>query len=207
MRHRVRFVLAAIAAGCLLLAVGGPAGAGRLSLSNQSIRWTFAEYANRNGEITISCELTLEGSFHSRTFAKVREALLGSITRATVRTPCRGGWGDMRFLSETLPWHLRYAAFTGTLPRIASVAVDVTNWAWSYPGLSGDCLYRSTVEAPARWIMNREAGGGITSVRADESIAVPRFAGGILCAPSINYSGTGRMTLQGTANAVSVTLI
>jgi len=208
MRDRIRFVLALCAASCLLLALGGTAGARNLSLSNQSIRWAFPEYSSTNAGITISCEVTLEGSFHTRTFAKVAGSLIGFITRAVVRPGCRGGWGDMRFLTETLPWHLRYASFSGTLPRVTSVTVDLVNWAWNYPGLGATCLYRSTAAEPARWIMNRETTTGtITSVRADESIAVPFFSGELACASSINYRGTGSMTLLGTSNAISVTLI
>jgi hypothetical protein len=207
MRQRMRFAVGLTAAACLLLAVAGSASANRLSLSNQSIRWTFLEYTSVNGGIRISCELTLEGSFHSRTFAKVRGALIGYINRASVRPGCRGEWGDMVFLSETLPWHVRYASFSGTLPRITSASVDIANWAWNYRGLSEVCLYRSTSERPARWILNRGESGAVTSIRADETIAVPFFSGGPFCARSINYSGTGSVSLTGTTNAITVTLI
>lgn len=208
MRHRTRFAVGMVAAGFLLLALVGHASANRLSLSNQNIRWSFVEYSSTNAGITISCELTLEGSFHSRTITKVRGALVGFINRASVRPGCRGEWGDMRFLTETLPWHTRYVGFAGTLPNITSITLDVIGYSWSYPGLGmGPCLYRSTVEGPARWILARESRGAVTSVRADESIAVPLARGEGLCASSINYRGVGTVSLAGTTNAISITLI
>lgn len=208
MRYSTRLALAVLAAGCMLLALSGAAGANRLSLTNQSIRWTFAEYSDTNAGIRISCEVTLEGSLHSASFAKVSGALIGYVNRASVRSPCRGEWGDMHFLTETLPWHMRYHAFAGTLPAITSATVDLVGWAWNYPGLGmGPCLYRSTPENPARWILGRERNGAITSVTADSTIAVRLFSGELSCASTINYEGTGSMTVAGSSTLVTLTLI
>jgi hypothetical protein len=193
---------------CALLAATGLASASRLSVSNRNIRWTFARYTSNNAGIEISCELTLEGSFHSNTITKVRGTLIGHMNRTSVRSGCSGGWGDMRFLNESLPWHITYQSFSGSLPSITAVTVDVIGFSWNYRGLGGGtCLYRSTTAGPARWILNREAGGLITGVRADETIAVPFAGGEITCAESINYRGLGRVSLTGTTTAIRVTLI
>jgi hypothetical protein len=195
------------AAACLLLALSGSAGANRLSVNSQSMRWTFTEFSSNNAGINIRCAVTLEGSFHSRTIAKVRGALIGSINRASVRSGCAGEWGDMVFLAESLPWHLRYRSFAGTLPRITSVSTDIVGFAWSYPGLGrGPCLYRSTAERPAGFILNLGAEGGARSVTADPTTPVP-LVSGLLCAETINYAGTGAVTQVGSTSAVSVTLI
>ena len=208
MRRRARFAVGLTAAACLLLGVSGSAGANRLSLSNQSIRWTWVEFSSNNAGIDIRCAVTLEGSFHSRTFTKVRGALVGFINRASVRPSCAGGWGDMRFLSETLPWHIRYRSFAGTLPRITAVTIDVVGFSWNYPGIGrGPCLYRSTAESPAGFILNRAETGAISSISADPTTAVPRFSGEITCNETINYSGSGAVSVTGTSTAISVSLI
>ena len=114
----------------------------------------------------------------------------------------------MRFLTETLPWHITYHAFAGTLPAITSATVDVVGWSWNYPGTGMQpCLYKSTTAGPARWILERERGGAITAVRADETITVPLFSGEVTCASTINYRGTGSMTVAGSSTLVTLTLI
>lgn len=209
MRHRRGLMLGLFAVVGLLAALGGQATANRLSLSNQSFRIMYREYSSNNGAVEIICSLTLEGSFHSRTLAKVRGGLIGYVTRAGTTHPCSGGYGDMTFLSETLPWHVHYLSFTGTLPRISAVTIDVVGWSWDYPEIGGVgvCLYRSTEAGPARFILNREAGGVVTSVGADPGITVPKFRGGILCAETINYRGTGSLSLLGTTTPIRITLI
>lgn len=206
MRRRVRFALGIALGGCLLLALSGSAGANRLSVSNQSMRWVFTAFSSNNAGIEIVCPLTLETTFHSRTFTKTSGSLIGYMTRATVATPCGGGWGDMAFLSETLPWHVRYVSFTGTLPNITSVRVNIIGFSWSYPGLGrGPCLYRSTEAGPAPFILNLSA-GRVTSVTAAPA-AVPLANAGLLCAETISYSGSGTVSLTGTTNPISISLI
>jgi hypothetical protein len=206
-RNGTRFAIGMIAAAYVLLALSGSATANRLSLSNRNIRWMYTEYTSTNNAgVSISCAVTFEGSFHSATLAKVRGALIGHLTRVTSRSGCSGG-GDIVFLAETLPWHLRYASFAGTLPNISSISVDVIGFAWRYPGFGGTCLYRSTAEGPARFILNRGPEGGVRTVTADPTVGVPFVSGEFICPETINYRGTGTMSLLGTTNTITVTLI
>jgi hypothetical protein len=78
--------LSALCAALLLALAVGASSAGRLSLSNQNLRFTFTEFIMRVGESSDICQLTLEGSFHNRTVAKALGTLIGYITRAVAGT-------------------------------------------------------------------------------------------------------------------------
>jgi hypothetical protein len=111
---------AAIAAGLLALAVS-TAVARTFSLDNQDFRWTFNNIELAMGELVTTCKLTLEGSLHSRTIAKVAGSLIGHVT--SVRTgECAPA---VTILTETLPWHVRYQSFSGRLPDTTLVLVSV----------------------------------------------------------------------------------
>jgi hypothetical protein len=105
-----------------LMALGTTtAGARSLSLSNQNIRITFNDLEFRASEIRNDCHVTLEGSFHTRTFAKVAEALVGYLTRVMTGQCTQG----VTLLAETMPWHVRYQGFAGTLPNITTVIAKI----------------------------------------------------------------------------------
>jgi hypothetical protein len=72
---------------------------------SQQFRETFNDIESSFGEIRNDCRLTLEGSLHARTIAKVAGALLGYITRFATGQCTQG----TTILTETLPWHVRYA--------------------------------------------------------------------------------------------------
>jgi hypothetical protein len=99
--------------------------------------------------ITISsCPITLEGSFHSATISKVANALIGHVSRASIGACSTEGRASI--LAETLPWHVRYRGFTGTLPTISGVGLSIVGMAWRITRipLFGECLSRSTAERP-----------------------------------------------------------
>jgi len=117
---KLQKTLIAIAGATVLLGVVvASAVAGRLSSSSQTMRATFSRWDISGGFGTVECALTLEGSFHSRSIAKVSSSLIANITSATVGTCPRG---SATILVGTLPWELRYRAFSGALPNITSVA-------------------------------------------------------------------------------------
>lgn len=99
------------------------ASARNLSTSNQSISgmWSSLRFGGAFGEAT--CRLTLEGSMHSRTMQKVNGSLVGYITSAILGSCATGA---ATILQETLPWHMRYAGFQGTLPNITSFIIQTT---------------------------------------------------------------------------------
>jgi hypothetical protein len=209
MRFFRRPALAVLSALVLAGALAGVSSANRLAFSSNTWRaaWSMA------GEPPpgfISCPFTLEGSFHSRTLSKVAEALIGYVTRATVaEVSCRGG--KMRFLPERLPWHVRYASFTGTLPNITSITARIIGLSvlgeWNeIPGTQ--CLYVSTATRPARFILGRSTTTGvITEFRMDETAVIPKTSGGALCHPEIFLSGLTAPTVLGSTATITVTLV
>ena len=131
MNKHLKHHIAAITAATTLLALLATAAPARnFSTSNQNVRvvWTELEFA---ALVTITCSLTFEGSFHYRSIVKRERALIGYITAAIVRRPCRNGeaWAAngreshprLGTLANTLPWHITYEGFAGTLPNITSI--------------------------------------------------------------------------------------
>lgn len=130
MRTSLKLGVAALAATLLLSAAVGSASAGKLSINNQNLRITFSRLEFSASEFTIRCSVTVEGSFHTRTMAKVVGSLVGAITKSTVKQEtCTGGSaasfnGIERYngttTPNTLPWHLTYEGFTGELSGSSS---------------------------------------------------------------------------------------
>lgn len=223
MRSRFTPLLIGLGAA-LMLAVGvGSAQARRFELSEQHIRAVWTRLAFNWGE-AIECPVTLEGSFHSKVFSKVSGALIGYITSAnTVKgmANCVGGWG-MLFLTEeegftgalnTLPWHIRYDSFEGTLPAIAGLHVDVVNFSIRFRRVEGGttirCLYKSLETSPVKFIFRVAAGGTVTGLQADESAEIFWNSGEAFCARRGHFVRTplGTVTKQGETAAVIVRLV
>jgi hypothetical protein len=105
------------------------------------------------------CRVTFEGSFHSRTFSKVARALVGYITSAIVaEAGCTGG--SARALPTTLPWHLQYASFTGTLPDITGIRLRVVGAGFQIQEPIVTCLYRTSEAEPLFVIAHRNTETG-----------------------------------------------
>jgi hypothetical protein len=126
------------------------------------------DFINSEAGVTLRCPLTMEGSVHSRTLAKVGGSLIGYITRAAfAESSCSGSTWRVR--TETLPWHVTYLGFTGTLPNITYVWVntrtgfDVTATFFGFPVR---CSYRA---GTAKGTFARESGGALTSAEVDAS--------------------------------------
>ena len=122
MHRYAKLLLASLTATAILALAVGSASANRLSFSARTFRASWTELAFSGGGSTITCPVTLEGSFHSFTITKTTGALVGYVTRASVNgesRSCTGGTATIR--QERLPWHIRYRGFTGTLPRISAI--------------------------------------------------------------------------------------
>jgi hypothetical protein len=192
-----KLLLAVVGATVLFGALATTASARSLSTTATSITATFAsaEFTGLFG--TTRCALTLEGTQHSRTIAKSPGSLIGFITRARLGA-CANGAATL--LTETLPWHVQYGSFAGTLPRITSFTTNVVGSAFRVRETGGiTCLVRSTAGEPSRGIYNRNTTtGAITSATLGGSIR----SGG----ECFNQPGT----LGGTSNSITantVTLI
>jgi hypothetical protein len=206
MRNRSTLVFAALAAAIVLAALVGAASAHRLAMSSQSFRATWTEFRFiETGTRVIRCKLTLEGSFHSRTLSKVLEQLIGYVTRATTET-CTGG--SVEFLPSTLPWHVRYDGFSGTLPRITEIHIRVIGFSFRFPnGTGGFCLYESSVVQPLIIWLQIAATGVENDMKADEAAEIP-LTSGALCGTNEDVAGTSSsFTVLGGTAAITVTLV
>jgi hypothetical protein len=113
MRTSARLGLTALLAALLLSAAVSTASARNLEQSNQNIRVTYSRIEFQSPLVTIRCNLTLEGSFHSRTIPKRERLLVGAITRATIQnTNCTNG----TMVVLRLPWHITYEASPAHYP-------------------------------------------------------------------------------------------
>lgn len=211
------------AALMLALAVSA-ASARNLSSSSQTFRvvWNPLTFASEAGTPEIRCRVTLEGSFHSRSIAKVARALIGSITRAIVGRPCErntawafNGTETNETLGNTtlptsLPWHLTYENFSGTLPNITRIGLLLDRARFllraTILGFPVLCTYTLNAAAGrnAAGIAEREVGGALTTLAADPSRLISSDTGGC---PSGRFSGSGPVTVLNSAARITVTLI
>lgn len=208
MGHRSMTAIASVVAALALALVVGSASANRLSYSEQSFRiiWSRLIFSESGGGFPINCPVTLEGSFHQRTFAKTRDLLAGYITNAVVNNAgCTEGHATI--LRASLPWHVTYQSFTGTLPGITGVRYNLIGAAFQIePGLGLSCLASSSSRSPAAGTASREMGGNITSLQPDSTLAIP--VTGALCPESGIFSGSGEVFVLGsTERRVRLSLI
>jgi hypothetical protein len=216
---RSKLVLAGLTAALLMGLALGSASANRLSLSNRLIRITWANlrFFHEGGGINPSyeCPVTLEGSFHSATIAKVRDVLMGFITRGVVKSESCSTNGRATILQERLPWHVTYESFSGTLPNIRTASIRIHGMAIGEemllePRTRTTCLYadRVRVEESARAEFIREEGGNITGLAWDTNIRIPRFTDGGSCPPRMGFEREGQVFLLGSSSTrIRLTLI
>jgi hypothetical protein len=214
MRNRSKLLLTALTAAFVLSIAVGSASANRISISAQDFdaRWSHLVFTTDSGT-SLSCPLTLQGSFHSRTIGKVPNALIGFVSRASVRGQnsagnCTGATATV--LTATLPWHITYRSFTGTLPSVTGINVNLIGFSWQVqPGESLTCLARSTTTSP---LINRVnvSGGRAISLSVDPAGEIPLASGLGFCAwgGSIHFEGpTASLTRLASTASITVTLI
>ncbi len=146
MYKRTASIATAFAAiGILLLGVS-TASANRLSVDDRTFRGSFAAInVSAAGSNAATCPMTLAGTFHSSTIAKVARSLIGHITTASLGRCSTGG---ATILRETLPWHVTYRSFTGTLPNITAMATNIVGLSMSVQVGGETCLLRTTTTNP-----------------------------------------------------------
>jgi hypothetical protein len=202
---RCRLLMMALGAATLLCVGVAGASARSFSTSTQTFRAIYRpflpeepmreEERNEQFEITSElatiyrCRLTLEGSFHARSIAKVAGALIGYVNRATL-AEC--AFLSTRLLTETLPWHVRYRLFSGVLPNIATLSTSVIGLSMSVtePMFRTTCLGRSTAEEPFILTWVREPSARLREAEITGSITT----GNCPFAPiRLRFSGTTRV--------------
>lgn len=206
MRAARWILLATSLAAALLTAAVGYASGNRLSVSNRNIRvvWSKINFTDAGRVTNLECDVTIEGSFHTNTITKTRGALIGYVSRAPQPQNCVGGGATL--LQESLPWHIRYDSFTGSLPRVTGERLQIVLVAFRF-NVGFECLYRSTAAEPMFGIANIEPNGLVTGLTLDNATTVPRAEGSIFCPASGRFENTGRVTLLGSTTNLSVRLI
>jgi hypothetical protein len=212
MRHRSKLMLAGLTAALAFGAFVSASSANRIALSGQQFRATWNNLKFR-GFVIVECHVTIEGSFHSRTISKVLEALVGYVSRVTVdETRCTNG--SARALTETLPWHIRYGGFTGTLPIITGINLRLVGGRFlvQVAGIApAKCLYQSSATSPMKGIVNRNTATGVaSSLRVEEPSAIPFTSGtsSFACGNSGVLEGTTNGLSEGpTSTSIVVTLV
>jgi hypothetical protein len=209
MRKRRSWAIGCVAAALLLLAVS-TATATRLEFPkgerNFRVTWSSLELGTELG-VWARCAVTLDGSFHSRTISKVAGALIGVVTRTTL-TGC-----SATVLTETLPWHVAYGGFVGTLPTISSMTMSLASVSINVRSLL-TCLVRTTSTNPLKLIAEtavwaeelEQPGGGyiFSSMRADERATIP--LSGACTGLNGRVAGRGTPTQLGSTAKVRMSL-
>jgi hypothetical protein len=203
-----KLLLATVGATVLLGALVASASARNFSVSNQNISamWSSVHFTGPFGGLA-DCHLTLEGSLHSRTIAKVAGSLIGYITRAILGR-CEAGTATIE--QERLPWHISYSGFEGALPNITSIFIHVVGASFHVRTTEGiTCHVLTTATEPARGILHRST----ATHEITETGIEGRIRAGGEC---LNATGTlstapessGAFSLLGTSNVrISVSLI
>src|SRR5215207_8133225 len=222
MRMSVKLILTALAASLLLAAVVSTASAASLSTSNQNIRatWTSLEFEGTGTGLFIRCQVTLEGSFHSRTIAKVARSLISAITKGQVKQEtCTNGRGatfngveryNGTTSPNTLPWHLTYESFTGTLPAIATVSVLLQRFRFgiTVAGLCTGQFGSETDRITAAASLSAEGNiNALTPTEGRNSASLIRRDAGLACPAVGLMRSAGSVMLLGNTTPIRITLI
>jgi hypothetical protein len=200
MHIRSKLAIAALAATALMALAVSSASARRIATTEQNFLASWSAGSPLNFEAAgnnIRCPVTLDGSFHSRTLSKVCGQLVGYINQAIVaNSACTNGHATA--LTETLPWHIRYFRFSGTLPIITLISIQLIGARFQIETAGGTkCLPTTSAEHPAVGNINvtqEELG----ALKATELVALPEFtiplSGGFAC----SLAGSGRFSGGGS---------
>lgn len=203
--------IATITAFILALGVQA-ASANRLSTSESRVRVVWSSLRLIASEVTVECPITLEGSFHSATIRKVVGALVGLVSRASVRGASGAGnctSGTTTIFQESLPWHIQYGGFGGTLPRLSSVRLLVIGARLRVDpaGALPACNTTGTQANPGVGDILIEPNGLVTGLRTNESAVIPLESGFCPFGSESSYAGLATITRQGSTGNISVRLI
>jgi len=224
MRFTLKVTLVALAAAAVLAGAVGGASASRLSVSNQNFRvvWAPLEFQEPGG-LGIRCNITMEGSFHTRTIAKVARSLIGFITRANVaQETCRDNlfgfaaraiaWNGTETslgstIPQSLPWHVTYESFSGTLPAITGVRLLLRGVRFTLEIPARSCLASyGTPETNLEGTVNISSGEATTLTPGATAAPRQELIRGE-CPTSGRFGGNGTITLLGAATRIRITLI
>jgi len=204
-------MLTALAATALLAAIATTSAAREFETSETRIRTVFRplRLISSSGD-TVSCTVTLEGSFHYRTIRKVERSLIGYITRAIVETPTcvseRTRGITAAALTETLPWHITYLDFTGTLPNVTfRITLNRAGFNLINVPIIGRCRFTSTTNGIVGGPLGRFITEGSATITAERGVRIRSETFG--CPEGEFESAPTPVTIQGGTTPVTVRLI
>ena len=211
MTHRTKLLLTTLTTTAILAIAVSSATASHLSVSNQNFRSTWTSLRFNAGGNIILCPVTLETSFHSATFSKTSGLLIGYVTRASIigsSPSCVGGTATVR--GETLPWHIRYRSFTGTLPNISGAVVGLIGASFRVqPAGSLACNATTTATHPAVGTININTTTHVAeSATPDPNARIPLEEGFCVFAGEGSFEESSQtLTVLGSTTRITVTLI
>jgi hypothetical protein len=221
MRRSLQLAFAALTAALLLASAVATTSARNFSVTNQNIRATWSSLEFSSSLVTTRCQVTLEGSFHTRTVAKVQRTLIGAVTRVSIKRPCTNGeaWAAngleshprLGRLNNTLPWGITYEGFGGRLPTIESILILARRARYViHSAFNTLCLYGTeTDNITGR--SSREPAGAITSLVPVEGrntiTLVAELGTSGFCPATARFGGTGQPFLLNTSTRITITLI
>jgi hypothetical protein len=193
MRKRYQLLLTGLTAAMLFSLALSSASANELSVDERFILIAWDPLTFTAAGTDIECPVTLHGSFHEFTMDKVIGSLDGHTTQAIVNdSRCVGGRATI--LTADLPWHNQYNGFIGDLPDIFGVGIRLIGARFRVDPEGGlpACLAGTDATDPGLGIAEREEGGKITGLIADENATID-LGGSFLCeiGGSSRFSGTG----------------
>jgi len=209
MRTRSKALLAAFGASLLLALAVSSASANRLSVNEQNFRinWAPLTFSADDVGLSAACNVTLAGSFHSRTITKTLNSLIGFINRGTVNT-CSAG-DSATILQATFPWHVQYGGFQGTLPAITGIRLNLIRASFQVDIDGTVCLAATTQTEPGSGIVNRTTATGQTATLAADASRQIDLAGGFFCdiAGDSSFAGTAQVRNAAGTGLIFITLI
>jgi hypothetical protein len=216
-----RLLLAAVAMLATLAFAAAACSATRLEFLQweRGLRatWSVLEFETGGGANLVRCPITMEATLHRRVFEKTSSLLLASVTRAIVENngtepPCVGG--TVRIAGESLPWSLRYDAFSGVLPNISAIRLQLVGAMFSiHPNGGLLCTALTEAARPAKvWARLGLENGGvllqINEIEAINEVTIPLAGEGGLCNFfSGRLRGKASATLLGLAEHMKIKLI
>jgi hypothetical protein len=164
------------------------ASARNLSISHGDLfnaSWRQLRFSS-GGAVAGECDVTIEGSFHYRTALKVRESLVGYITHA-ITNNC--GSGSATVLTTSLPWHIRYQGFEGTLPNITGIRLRLILAEFNFKDriFGSVCTATATSFNPVEGVANLTNGKERRLVKGLTADTGPRIPCGVI---SGSFEGT-----------------
>lgn len=194
MSRTSRVLVAATVAAALLCTMAAGSAANRLQITNNTrgFRINWPSFTVRSGTVSVTCGVTMEGTFVLRTFTKPSPEMeylpIGHTNSVIVRS-CSGG--AFAVLSEIMRFRIR--GFTGTLPNITGLGIAISNFDFTLEdGRGANCLGNGGAIYPAG-PSTLNGSRQMTSLSLEEGVEVP-FTGLCEGIEPAHFTGSATVT-------------